>query len=233
MRSILAAMAREAAVRGCGCGQHGSPEARLAAGHIPQSRIRDEPGPWRARCSSGRRHRVSLRGSGGARPWGRRRERGRNTKPRTQPGAGRSSACPAQFCPPGVRERLATASCRAGPLTGHCRCRGPGPCLDCNPTALTPGRRWRGQRSRHKKHRAHLAPHFSNLSDQLCSPSPAQPALPRGVAGSPGRELPHGPPGHTSPASRSAGPVTPFGVTSADPIMSHFPLRLLVLHSRR
>lgn len=28
--------------------------------------IRDEPGPWRGRCSSGRRHRVSLRGSGGA-----------------------------------------------------------------------------------------------------------------------------------------------------------------------
>lgn len=137
------------------------------------SRVCLKPGWLRGRCSSGWRHRASLRGSGGAPAAREPPGAGQERKAQNQRGPERCSACPAQSCPPGVRERLATASCRAGPLTRH----SPVPRLHIHPTALTPRRGWRGQRSKHKK--ASSTPCAALLQRQwvaLLSSGPASPA---------------------------------------------------------
>lgn len=81
---------------------------------------------------------------------------GQERKAQNQRGPGRSSTCPAQVCPPSVRESFATASCWAGPgrsqgIPGAGDQGRSAPRLHIHPTALTPGRGWRGQRSKHKK----------------------------------------------------------------------------------
>lgn len=127
------------------------------------SRVCLKPGWLRGRCSSGCRHRASLRGSGGAPAAREPPGAGQERKAQNQRGPERCSACPAQSCPPGVRERLATASCRAGPG----RSQGTPQYPDCTSIPL-PSRRGAaglGSVRSTKKHRAHLALHFSNVSE--------------------------------------------------------------------
>lgn len=241
MRSILAAMASEAAL--LGAARRGSaarlPWSPAGCGTQPQSRHQGWAGPsarpphfrpappgvaagQRRRPGRARRRGSRRERGGNANPRGQEREpqragmqspEERNANLRTQAGlGGGSSGRRAQFCPPGVRERL----CRAGPLTRHSRPwhkdRGRPGTPTAHPTAFAAGAAAVGSVQSTKNTLHCTAP--SSVPSSV--PSPAQSGLPWCAASWPGRELPHGLPGHTSPASRSAGCVTPFGVASAN-----------------
>lgn len=179
--------------------QHGFPKARLAAGHSPQSRHQGWPGSL-ARPLQFRPAPPGVAAGQQRRP-GRARPRGSRGERRRNTNREHSW------------DRGAAAHAWLPSALQVC---GRG----CSPLPAGPGR------SHGTPGAWHLALRFSSLSAQLCSP-PAQPALPRRAAGRPGRELPHGLPGHASPASTSAG-SDQFWCDFCQSIVSHFPLRLQV-----